>query len=261
MRAAALPAPPSARWVRLLPSRRSFALGLLLLGLGAGAYVGARETSVFAVRELDIAGGSPSLRQQVRKALAPEGGRSLVKLGAADVERRLTSLPGVLSATSDRAFPHTLRVVVTPERPVLLLRRGSEGWIVSARGRVVRRVADVGAIRLPRVFVPRQTGVRLGELLPPSSGGLAAIVVAPLAAGNFPAAVRLVRTSERELTLVLRTGVEVRLGDVIELRLKLAVARRILGLLAAEDAPSYIDVSVPERPVVGDRNPQVATTA
>jgi hypothetical protein len=52
---------------------------------------------------------------------------------------------------------------------------------------------------------------------------------------------------------VLRSGLEVRLGDLRELRLKLAIARRIL---ARGDPGAYLDVSLPERPVAGP-DPQV----
>ena len=54
---------------------------------------------------------------------------------------------------------------------------------------------------------------------------------------------------------------EVRLGDNGDLRLKLAVARRILLVLGNATTATYVDVSVPERPVVGGENPQAAGTA
>ena len=59
---------------------------------------------------------------------------------------------------------------------------------------------------------------------------------------------------------MLASGIEVRLGDIGDLRLKLAIARRILALAAPsrDTTPAYVDVSVPERPVLGGRhNPQV----
>ena len=68
---------------------------------------------------------------------------------------------------------------------------------------------------------------------------------------------RTVRATDKELTLVLRSGLELRLGDAGDLRLKLAVARRILLLQGAETSADYIDVTVPERPVVGGLNTQV----
>jgi hypothetical protein len=49
------------------------------------------------------------------------------------------------------------------------------------------------------------------------------------------------------LTLVLRSGTEVRLGDGFERLLKLTIAREILPSLAG--SAGYVDVSVPARPV------------
>jgi len=56
------------------------------------------------------------------------------------------------------------------------------------------------------------------------------------------------RELDGNLVLVLRTGTEVRLGGSDELALKIAVAQRILGLV--EPGAQYVDVSVPERPVL-----------
>ena len=53
---------------------------------------------------------------------------------------------------------------------------------------------------------------------------------------------------------VLRSGLQVRLGDAGDLRLKLVVARRILAATGRRISDGYVDVSVPERPVVGPVN-------
>jgi len=258
-RTAALPArrPPSALR-RHMPSARSIAVGLALLGLAVGAYAIARETSVFAVRDIEVRGGSAALRAEVARALRPELGRSLVGVGGADVAASLADVPGVLSVRTDRRFPHTLRVVVTPERPVLLLRRGKAGWVVSARGRVLSRVRHTNVSSLPRLWVPKQTWVKVGMTLAPASGRTAATVVAPIVGSRFPAHIRAVRAKGDELTLVLRSGLELRLGDPGDLLLKLAVARKMLLLEGPDTSVTYIDVSVPERPVVGGGNAQVA---
>jgi hypothetical protein len=62
-----------------------------------------------------------------------------------------------------------------------------------------------------------------------------------------------------ELTLTLGGGLQVLLGDPGDIRLKLAVARRILRQTGAAAAGSgYLDVSVPARAVL-DTNPRVAS--
>jgi cell division protein FtsQ len=250
----ALPARRTVDLGRLAPSSRTLVLGLALLALAVGGYVGARETSVFAVQRVEVAGGTPRVRAAVRAALAPELGRSLLRIDGEDLDRRLAPVPAVLSARFDRAFPHTLRVVVTPERPVLLLRSGDDGWVVSARGRVLRKVRNTRASSLPRLWVPRTTRVEIGTTLAPDDGGVAAAALAPVAGTRFRGQIRFVRVGPKELTFVLRSGLQVRLGDAGDLRLKLVVARRILAATGRRISDGYVDVSVPERPVVGPVN-------
>ena len=243
------------------PSLKSVAIGLGLLVLAAGAYAAALETSVFAVRRLAVGGGSPRAQAEVRRALAPELGRSLLRVSGADLDRRTAKLPDVISVRFDRAFPHTLRVTVKAERAVLLLRRVKESWVVSARGRVMRKIPSPKSSSLPRMWIPKGTPVAVGETLSRANGALAAAAVAPIGKKTLPGGVRFVVSGASELTLVTGAGLEIRLGDIGDLRLKLAIARRILQRVgAAATRDSYIDVSVPERPVLATGNSQVAGT-
>jgi cell division protein FtsQ len=226
-----------------------------------GAYAAARETSVFALRTIDISGGSPSVKAEVRAALAPELGRSLLVVKADAIDRLVAPIPDVRSVTVDRTFPHTLRVEVRPEHAVLLLRRGRDGaWVVSSRGRVMRTAAHPERSALPRAWVPAATSVTVGEMLPSALGGLAAAALGP-AHDALGGRIRFVRSGGKELTFVLRSGLEIRLGEMHDLRLKLAIARRIVTILGPSVTSGYLDVSVPERPVVGSGNSQGGGTA
>jgi len=71
----------------------------------------------------------------------------------------------------------------------------------------------------------------------------------------------MVRLEEGRLTMDLRAPwgtPELRLGEAVDVKVKLAVAAVVLRSLSAEARSSvdYVDVSVPERTVVGS-NPQV----
>jgi cell division protein FtsQ len=251
-RAAAVAAPSAAFRARALarfaPSRRSLAVGIGILVLAACAYALARETSLFAIRAVDVDGGSARVDAQVQQALAPLVGTSLVGLDGAEVTRRVDSLPTVVSVTFDRAFPDTLRVTVVPERPVAVLRRGGGAWLVSARGRVMTRLADPHAhAHLPRIWVDSHTAVALGVELPPAKGGVAARALA--LAGAFAARVGSASYSGGILAFRLRSGVQLRLGSAGGVRLKVAVTRRALPVLPT--GTGYLDVSVPGRPVAG----------
>jgi cell division septal protein FtsQ len=249
-RTAILPARRTApELARLVPSGRSILVGLALLALGLGAYLGARDTSVFAVRTIEIGGGTESIRAEVRAALAADLGRSLLRVDGGDIERRLAPLPDVHSFRYDRSFPHTLRLVIRAERPVLIVRRGKrDAFLVAASGRVLRPLAHPRRSHLPHLWVKKDVVLRTGEPIP---GTAAVAALVPLQHTPLPGGVNEVRVGRDELTLVLGGGLEVRLGDAGDLRLKLAIARRILRTTGAAAAgPGYLDVSVPERPVL-----------
>lgn len=237
---------------RFLPSGRSLLVGFGLLALAGGAYLAARETSLFAVQKVDVTGPRPFVEQRVNEALAPLAGKSLLSVDAAAIEQRLEALPDVKLVSYDRAFPHTARIVVWAERPVAVLRSGPDAWLVSERGRILRRLGDHPESTLPRIWVaepsvPGDGGVLTDEetLRPALALGRVLSIDRRLFRSLGEA-----RMPDGDLTLVLRTGPELRLGAPDELALKLAVARRILTLVGTE--VRYLDVSVPERAVVAE---------
>jgi len=240
-----------------LPSGRVLALAFGLLAAGLLAYLGARETSLFAVQSIRISGAPPRVASHVRAALAPLEGRSLVGLDRNAVERRLSSLPDVAAATVDRDFPHTLRVAVIPAHSIAVLRRGPSAWIVSSDGRVIRTAGRLASPKLPRIWVRRGVTVDQGTAVGDTDAARAIAALATARRARFTARIGTVRAADHELTFVLASGLELRFGDAVDLPLKLAVAKRLL--LPVQGAGAYVDVTVPERPVTGG-NPQVSTS-
>ena len=90
-----------------------------------------------------------------------------------------------------------------------------------------------------------------GDLLTADEARLPALVLGGVLSANRVLfdQVREARDAEDGVVLVLRSGTEIRLGDADELALQLAVAQRVLE--AVEPGAAYVDVSVPERAVVG----------
>ncbi len=240
------------RWAKLA------AVCVVVGTLASGAYAAAVDTSMFALRNLQISGGSAALDAQVREALAPELGVSLLRISGAGVDRIAATLPDVISLRFVRSFPDTLHVSVVPERPVLLLRRGRVGFIVSARGRVMSETRDPAASALPRLYITKAEQVVIGSTLDRADGLLAAAAAAAIPPGLVSGGVRFVTEGGGELTLVTPSGFQIRLGDNGELGLKLAIAQKIAAQVDVPSHPGgYIDVSVPERPVFAAQNSQV----
>jgi cell division protein FtsQ len=245
--------------LRLAPSGRSMLVGAAVVLIAAGLYGLARQTSMFAVQAVEVEGVSADVAAQVRHVLRKYDGRSLVAIDADAVEQNVAGLAAVRSSSVDRAFPHTLRVHVVPEVPVAVLRRGAESWLVSGRGRVIGEIERGTQRALPRIWLPAGTELELGALLADDPGGLAARSLAAFVDSGFPKRIVFVRALDGQITLGLRGGLEIRLGDPSDLRLKIAIVHGILPMLPlpAAGGPDYLDVAVPERPVAG-RNPQLS---
>jgi cell division protein FtsQ len=229
-------------------------IGFAVATIGLGSYATARWTPLFAVRSIEVVGVDRHAAARVRNAVADLHGRSLVALPAEEVQRRVSRLPDVVGASYDRSFPHTLVLFVEPERPVAVLRRGAESWLVSARARAIRRLQAGERPTLPRIWVHQTVGIDLGALVSDTDTLRAIRTLALPGIAALPVRVRTARIDRRDATLVLRSGLEIRLGRDVALPLKLAIARRIIPRLGTPSAGTtlYLDLSVPERPVAGE---------
>jgi cell division protein FtsQ len=231
---------------RYVPSGRSLLVGFALVAGVLAAYWGARASSVFAVAELEVQGAPPAVVREVEAVAGGAVGTSLLTVEPEEIEARVRALPSIAAASVDRAFPHTLVVKVAVERPVAVVRRGSSAWLVTGTGEVVREIETGTERAFPRLWLKRDVAVNVGGSLP-ASLVTATRALAAAAEVRLPERVKAVRSSEGQLTLILQRGPEIRLGGATDLRLKLAVAARVVPLLDEESV--YIDLSVPERPV------------
>lgn len=245
--------------VRLVPSWRWLAIAFGVVLAVGGGYLAARNSELFAVQRVEIHGAPPAVARDVRATLRPLEGESLLRVDLGAVADRLAAIPSVRTARFDRAFPHTLLVTVAAERPVAVLRTGDEAWLVSARGRVIRRLENPHLSRLPRVWAPATVSAAAGDGVTDGPTMEAVLALAAVADSHLPARVRYARSTDDGLTLVLMAGTELELANDDDVPLKLAVARTVLLALdpARQGWPGYVDLTVPGRPVVGFASSQV----
>ena len=241
--------------MRVLPSWRSLLIGFAIVAAAVGLYTLARVTPMFALQRVEVEGAPAPIAAKVRAALEPLEGTSLLALDGSALQQALGRLPQIAAVRYDRDFPHTLRVTVRPEIPVAVARRGGQAWLVSGDARVLSAVPLGTQRSLPRIWLTVTADPEVGTLL---SDRLALRAVRTLALAHrarFDGRIRFVRAREHELTAVLASGLELRLGDLRDVRLKLAVASLIVPRLLETGGYAYLDVSVPRRPVAS-ANPQ-----
>jgi cell division protein FtsQ len=233
------------------PATRVAAVVMGLVAVFGLLYLGARETGVFAAQQIEITGGSKAVRASVRDAVQPVVGESLVALDQDELRRQLEALPTVRAVRLDRAFPHTLRIAVSPERPLAVLRQGDDVWLVSTQGRVMRALEPRSSSR-PVVDVGDEITVTPGDVVAADDVRHALAALRRLPHG-FPVSVDTVRVEEGAVFFDLVGGGELRLGGPRQLALKLVVATRVLKALAAYERADlgYLDLTVPKRPVAG----------
>lgn len=232
--------------VRLVPSGRSLLIAFAIVAAALGTYWAGRASSVFSVDRITVEGAPPDVARQVRRTLADTRGESLLAVDLDAAVAAVQALPTVRSAELDRSFPHVLAITVVPERPVAVLRRGARSWLVSARGRVMAGVERRAHRRLPRIWIGRGVALEPGAVVPDEIRSAVA-AVAPLASTGARLQIVGVNAARDDLTLKLRSGLLLRLGDGTQLSLKLAIASRLIRLVEAGTV--VVDVSVPERPV------------
>ena len=237
----------------LVPRARTIVLLFALLAAAIGLYALALESSIFAVRSVAIRGAPPALARQVRAAVNQFEGRSLVGLSSAAVERAVLSIPSVRGVRVNRDFPNTLQIDVQRELPVAVLRRGPEAWLIAASGKVVRSARLGGESNLPRIWVASSEVVNQGETVSDRDVRTAVTALGSLRGHGSSLHIIVATARAGELRLSSASGVELRLGNTSQVPLKLAVAAEIVPSLPAPPAGyrSYLDVSVPGRPVSG----------
>jgi cell division protein FtsQ len=233
---------------RFVPSGRSLLAAVAVVGAAGVAYLLTVTTSVFAVDRVEVRGAPPALERRVLAVTSNVVGGSLVSLDVSQVEGKVRALPMVAGVSLDRAFPHTLVVRIAPERPVAVARVASKAWLVTGGAKVVGSVDPTGERGLPRLWLPKRVSVEVGGRLPPLYVPATRTLAAARDAG-FGRAVKGVRLEHGELTLALHDGPEIRLGASRDLALKVAIARRVVRLVGV--GTTFVDVSVPERPVAG----------
>jgi cell division protein FtsQ len=225
-----------------------FAIVLVLAAL----FLWLRSSDVFAVRHITSTALEHVTPGEISRATAEARGVSLLRLSTGAIEKNLAALPYVRSAEVHRRFPDTLEITLVEYEPVARLQAGNgDVWLVAGNGRALEKTASTG---LPLVVPPAPVQPVAGAVIP--SALVAALPVASLlaekdVAGSLPPVGRITVSATGQVTVVLKDGAELRLGDPTQLKQKLTVATSIIEQYLRDGRqPVYVDTSVPDRVAV-----------
>jgi cell division protein FtsQ len=225
--------------------RRLIGAAVALLVLWAGYMLWFRNLSWFAIDEVTVTGATTNEREI--KAAVEQVAQDMTTLHLKDDQLRdaVARFPTVASVGATTSFPHGLEVKITERLPVAFIKVGPKRTAVSADGYLLAG-ASFDPKPLPRI----EDAVAHGARLDGNSAAQAAI----LGATPAPVRDRIIDSAWDEgqggVVVDLNGGPDLRFGDGSRARDKWTAATAVLSS-SEHGSPSYLDVSVPDRPVSG----------
>jgi cell division protein FtsQ len=225
--------------------RRAIAAAVVLLVLYGGYMLWFRNLSWFAIDGVTVDGATTNQREISSALEQVSGDMTTLHLNDDQLRDAVARFPTVASVSASTSFPHTLHVKVTERLPVAYVRIHGQELAVSADGYLLTGL-DFDADGMPRIEGASANGARLDG----DAAAQAAIV------GATPDSLRELITSstwnedDGGVEVELENGPEVRFGDGSRAADKWAAAVAVLSG-SERGSPSYLDVSVPDRPVSG----------
>lgn len=231
--------------------RRALVLAGVVLGAVA-AMVGVLFTPLLDVDHVRVEGAGTLQIDEALRTSGVETGARMVEVDLAEVRDTLLQVPGVRSATVEREWPSTIRVRLSQEVPLAVVRSGERETVISTIGRVMDGAAVEGLVPVEVEQLELVEGAREGERSVSEVVLAAAQTVQRLApaAREQVAAAQLSATGS--LSLVLTDGATIRFGSTEDLPEKLTAAEGVLGQVQPA-CREVIDVQEPSRVTVSRR--------
>jgi cell division protein FtsQ len=221
------------------------AAAIAIVVLYAGYMLWFRNLSLFSIDDVTVTGATtngPAIKKAVEQAA---GDMTTLHLKDDELRNVVAHFPTVASVGATTSFPHTLHVTVTERLPVAFVKVGDQRTAVSADGYLLLGLA-FNPKDLPRIEGVAAHGARLS--------GDAAAQAAILGATPQPLRPRIESSAwddgQGGVVVSLDGGPDLRFGDGSRARDKWTAAVAVLSS-PEHGSPSYLDVSVPERPVSG----------
>jgi cell division protein FtsQ len=224
--------------------RRLVAVTGLLAVLAAAYMLWFRDSSVVAVRDVEVVGVSSSDREEIQAALEHAArGMTTLHVREDELMAAVASHPTVRSVSADVSLPSGLTIEVSEREPVALVAVEGSDLPVAGDGTILEGVST--GQELPALDAEAASPATRVE-------GDALEQARVLGAAPEPLRPLIDRSSEDAdgIVVELTDGIALRFGDARDADAKWAAASRVLAD-SKLGGLTYIDVRAPERPAVG----------
>ncbi len=230
---------------RLIPPPKVLiALVALALALGGG-YLWLRDSSLVAVKKVQITGVTGANAAQIRRALRASA-RTMTTLDVRTDQLRMavSPYPIVKHLEISSHFPHGLTIRVIEENPVGAVVVDGRTIAVAADGTLLSSVSATGLPTIPLKVPPG--GSRVTD--PTARGAVSILAAAP--PRLLESISQVTSVSPHGLVVEIRNGPSLYFGDATLVEAKWQAATAVLADPGSAGA-LYIDVTDPERPAAG----------
>jgi cell division protein FtsQ len=231
-----------------VPLRLLLAL-LVLAALGYGGWMWLRDSSLAAVRDVEVTGSTSSEESKVRAAL-DAAARDMTTLHVREdaLEAAVAQYASVAGLEVETDFPHAMRIRVLEHEPVAVLVSGEREIAASGDGLLLQGVVADGDLPVIKTDAP-PVGDRVSN-----ANTRAALTIAAAAPDELRRRIDRLWTGPRGMMLALVDGPDLIFGDASDARRKWLAAARVLADPSAAGA-IYLDVRIPERVAAGGLGP------
>jgi cell division protein FtsQ len=203
----------------------------------------ASHSSLFRVRDLEVAGTSHLTRGEVVRLSGITGRTNVVWLDASTVERRLESNPWVAGATVSRSLPATVRVAIVERTPVAARAEGDGFRLIAGDGTSLGIARRDGG--LPVIVTPPSAKVPVPNLAE------TARAIALLRSDAGAHLRRVVMGFDGALELRVADGPRIRYGPPVDLAAKAEALRAVLRWASRDGVRlRVVDLTAPATPAV-----------
>jgi cell division protein FtsQ len=219
-------------------TRRARALVLAaFVALVAGGFMSSR-TSLLHARAVEVTGDDRRSRLEIVTAAGISRATNVLWFGEAEAERRLLADPWIEHANVSVDLPWTIRVEVRERVPVAIANDGVLRVLIAADGTALGPASPTDR-RLPVIDLP---AARADDGPRPSAAG-AARAVGALSSDVRDAIARITILGDATIEIRLRSGIEVRYGEAVDVVRKAAALDEVLAW-AEEEGERLLRVSL-----------------
>ncbi len=210
-------------------------------------WVAVSGSQLFEIERVDVVGVSSLSAEAVIARAALGEGETLLRVDGDAVVARLLEDPWIREASVKRRPPSTLRIEITERVPAAVVDTGVSFWFVESQGRVLTESVPSSATVVP-VIRDIPDFVAEPGVTSESVALLNALDVLSGLSEELRSTVRSITApSIDKTTLLTTTGVEIMVGEAVNMKEKSVI---VTDILAAEgDRVVFIDVRSIERPI------------